>query len=332
MIEQKLLSYFDGTLDQEEQTDINQWILSSDENARTANEIYHIFLASSCNNERLNIDSKSALEKINKQITRNKMLHFILIFQKVAAVLLLPLIATILYITLTQKSIEIITINSTPGIVAYFELPDGTKVSLNSGSTLNYPEKFDGDMRNVTLIGEAYFDVKKDRKRFVVNTLHNIQVEALGTEFNIEAYEKDEFVAVTLASGIIEVDCKNSTEKHTRRKIKEVGEKLIYNTITQSMVVNSGTLLTDISWKDGKITLSNTKLEDMVALLTKRFDVEFIIMNNALKEERFTGTFDSQFLPQILEYLRLSSGINHNVIEDKNTKNEIQKKIRIELY
>lgn len=326
----ELLKYFEGNIDDDSRAYIEKWINLSEENAKIADEVYHIFLASYIYVKSHNINSLEALIKVNKTIKKNKLTHTFVIFQKVAAVLILPLLTTLLYFGLNEKEIEIITVKSTPGVVSYFELPDGTHVTLNSGSTLNYPSKFKGAERNITLEGEAFFQVKKDSKRFIVATRNNIQVEALGTEFNVEAYEKDDFVAVTLASGKIKVNNDNSTNDK-QRIIENVGEKIVYDKNTNSSNISSGTLLTDIAWKDGKIVLNNTSLEDFLNLLTKRFDVEFIIKNNELMKERFTGTFDTQFLPKILEHLRLSSGIQYHIIEEVNTPEVISKKMIVEL-
>lgn len=76
-------------------------------------------------------------------------------------------------------------------MVAALNLPDGSKVWLNSGSYLKHPQKFTGDTRTVELDGEAYFSVQKDKsKRFIVNTPFDLKAEVLGTEFNIEAYKE----------------------------------------------------------------------------------------------------------------------------------------------
>lgn len=326
----ELLKYFEGNIDDDSRAYIEKWINLSEENAKIADEVYHIFLVSNIYVNSHNINSLEALTKVNKTINKNKLTHTFVIFQKIAAVLILPLLTTLLYFGLNEKEIEIITVKSTPGVVSYFELPDGTHVTLNSGSILNYPSKFTGTERNITLEGEAFFQVKKDSKRFIVATHDNIQVEALGTEFNVEAYGKDDFVAVTLALGKIKVNNDNSINDK-QRIIENAGEKIVYDKNTNSSNISSGTLLTDIAWKDGKIVLNNTSLEDFLNLLTKRFDVEFIIKNNELMKERFTGTFDTQFLPKILEHLRLSSGIQYHIIEEVNTPEVISKKMIVEL-
>ncbi len=82
------------------------------------------------------------------------------------------------------------------------DLPDGSKVYLNSESSLIYPSSFSGEKRNVQLKGEAFFEVQKDREhRFIVSGPCQTQIEVLGTSFNVEAFERDSFISTTLVEG-----------------------------------------------------------------------------------------------------------------------------------
>ena len=94
-----------------------------------------------------------------------------------------------------QELAQMMEVKTNPGMMTSLTLPDGTLVFLNSESTLSYPSRFDSDTRNVTLQGEAYFEVAKNpEKKFIVSTSHQSQIEVLGTHFNVEAYEKQETV------------------------------------------------------------------------------------------------------------------------------------------
>ena len=85
-------------------------------------------------------------------------------------------------------------------------LPDGTKVQLNSKSTRLYPQEVTGDSRSVFLLGEANFKVKPDKKRPFIVKSNDLQITALGTEFNVSAYPESQEIATTLISGSIRVD------------------------------------------------------------------------------------------------------------------------------
>ena len=102
----------------------------------------------------------------------------------------------------------------------------GTVVFLNSESRLTYPSHFNGDTRNVTLHGEAYFEVAKNpEKRFIVSTSHQSQIEVLGTHFNIEAYEKDDKVLATLVEG--KIGFIFTQDNVSKKVLMDPGQKLV---------------------------------------------------------------------------------------------------------
>ena len=93
------------------------------------------------------------------------------------------------------------------------------------------------------------------------------------------------------------------------------GEKITYNSISGEVFVSRAAVLSDISWKEGKIILYKTPIEKALRMLSKRFNVDFVITDPALKENSFTGTFIHQRLDRILEHFRISSGLRFRYIE-----------------
>ena len=136
---------------------------------------------------------------------------------QVAAVLLIPLlsiVASYLYIQSNEEHTELVEYYVPRGEQKQITLPDGTTAYLNSGTLLVYPQKFTGDIRSVYLIGEANFDVKKDKQHpFIVKTNH-LKVKVLGTKFNVHAYAEDEKTTTTLESGSVVVQKANNEEYH----------------------------------------------------------------------------------------------------------------------
>ena len=108
-------------------------------------------------------------------------------------------------------------------------LPDSTVVHLNSESSLRYPTFFAGDVRQVELNGEAYFDVTQHpRKRFIVSTPHHSQVEVYGTSFNVEAYGNETPISTTLIEGSVGFIYKNSKGKFQKSMLSP-RQKLVYS-------------------------------------------------------------------------------------------------------
>jgi len=118
-------------------------------------------------------------------------------------------------------------VTAKPGTKIYLMLPDGSKVWLNSESKLEYKRHFNDSIREVTLEGEAFFDVVKDKKRpFVVHT-SDIDVRVLGTAFNVKSYPKESLIEATLIRGLIEVT--NKTDPAQPRIILHPHDKLVFD-------------------------------------------------------------------------------------------------------
>lgn len=176
-----------------------------------------------------------------------------------------------------KEPVEYIEIKTNPGMVAALDLPDGSKVWLNSGSYLKHPKHFTGDIREVELNGEAYFSVHKDKsKRFIVNTPFDLKAEVLGTEFNMEAYRESNQVTTSLISGSVRLSFRNRENKE-ESFIMKPDDEISYNIKTKGIKTNTSYLPTQIAWKDGLVIFRNTSFEEALKVLSKRFNTEFIV-------------------------------------------------------
>jgi ferric-dicitrate binding protein FerR (iron transport regulator) len=203
------------------------------------------------------------------------------------------------------------TITVPMGQMTNVELPDGTKVMLNSGSSITYNGNFALGERQVSLNGEAYFDVAKDREHpFLVQTSH-LSFEVLGTSFNIEAYAEDNLVNATLIEGSLGV--KEKSQKGLM--LLAPGEYAHYDVLTTKISITK--VNTDIytSWKEGLITFRNEKLKDIARKIERWYNVKIIISNQKLGEQAYFGTIlKNKPIDQILEVLRLSSSLKYRMI------------------
>ena len=207
-------------------------------------------------------------------------------------------------------------------------LSDGTRVWLNSETSIQYPVAFGAKERRVFVQGEAYFEVAKNpEKKFIVSTSHQSQIEVLGTHFNVEAYEKEDRISATLVEGKIGFIYKSNDV--SKKVLMDPGQKLVYDSKDNKVQLYSTSGESEIAWKEGKIIFRNTPLEEGLRMLEKRYNVEFIIKNDRLKGDSFTGTFTNQRLERILEYFRLSSQIRWRYLDSPDMKDE---KSKIEIY
>lgn len=327
-----LLRYYSGEVTAEEKGSIEQWMSESEENRKMAKDIYYLCFAVDTLQTMKTIDSQEALRKVKKVVKNRRQLSPFVWLQRIAAVLFVPLLLSTILNALKEEPAEYMEIRTTPGMIASVNLPDGTTVWLNSDSYLRHPVKFSGDTRDVELKGEAYFKVAHNEKiPFRVNTKANLQVEVLGTEFNLDAYEENSYVSATLISGSVKVNYAGENNSKENLIIKP-GQKVFYDEHSKKIALSEPFIPSEVAWKDGKMILRNTSLEETLKILSKRFSVDFVLKNKALKDNYFTGTFEKQQLPRILEHLRISSNIRYRIIDPKAGDEGLKERSKVELY
>ena len=183
-------------------------------------------------------------------------------------------------------------------------LNDGTKVHLNSMSSLRFPLTFEAGKREVELAGEAYFEVNKTGHPFTVST-QGMQIEVLGTTFNISAYPGEEYQA-TLVSGSVKVDTGE-------------GQSLVLKPSQQaSLIPGSGNIQVRTvdtafytSWVKGKINFKDQRLEDIMRILSRWYNIEVDYSDEALKNLRF-GCYVNRYeeIAPFLELLEATENIH----------------------
>ena len=326
IVEELLPRYCEGNVSAEEREKVEKWIRQSEEHYKIARQIQLIYLASDTISVMDRVNTDNALSKVDNRIFRSQLKALFIWGQRVAAILFIPLlVAYLLQVLIPEKQdIRMLEVRTNPGMTTSLTLPDGTKVNLNSESSLVYPESFEGEFRSVRLEGEAFFEVVKNpEKRFVVTTPHNASVEVWGTSFNMEAFRWDSIVSTTLISGKVAFISKSG-----QVDIKP-GEKLVYNIQTNRSDIYQTSGEAEISWKDGMIIFKKTPFEEALHMLTKRFNVDFVVSNNKYVKDFFTGSFTNHRLEQILDIFNASSGIKWRYIPSEN---KLDRKSKVEIY
>lgn len=337
--ESLLIRYFSEELSESEIIEVENWILSSDENRKIAKDIYAIQMAIDTYDTMKNVDADKALKKIDsllyssdKEFDRPKTKTWIRQFQRIAAILVLPLLLVTSYLyllTISESNLEgqFVEVRTTSGMTSYFTLPDSTKVWLNSDSYVRYPLQFASDMRQVQLVGEAFFDVTKDeKKQFIVKTINNTSIQVLGTSFNVEAYEDINEISTSLVSGKIKFTY-TDTDQVKRYLDLSPNQKITYDRESRNIALSNTNVMVDTAWKDGKVIFYDTPFEDVLRILEKKFSVLFEVKNPKLKDLYFTGVFTYHPLEEILKHFEVASKVKHKY----QTRTSGEKQI-IELY
>jgi len=257
-----ILRYFTGEITAEERSYVEKWISESEQNRKLAKDIYYLYFAVDTLYTMKSVDSKQALKNVKKRAAKRKTGTIFTWIQRVAAILFIPLLLSTVFSKLKKEPIEYMEIRTTPGMVASVNLPDGSVVWLNSDSYLRHPVKFTGKTREVNLIGEAYFKVNRNEKLpFFVNTKENLRVEVLGTEFNVDAYDDNQYVSTTLLSGSVKLNYRGSNNQE-KNIVMQPGQKIYYDELSKTIAVSQPFLPSEVAWKEGKIILRNTSLEE----------------------------------------------------------------------
>jgi ferric-dicitrate binding protein FerR (iron transport regulator) len=206
---------------------------------------------------------------------------------------------------------SMITVSSNDNSRTCIDLPDGTQVHLNSSSSITYPSHYTGIERNVTLTGEAYFNVARDeRKPFVVTTPEQkYRVRVLGTEFNMQAWEEEDTILTSLVSGSVQVDI----DGEKAAAVLSPSQKAIYSTATGQLQVVATDTDRDTDWMWGRLVFRKTPMPEVLARLSRFYNVEFEVENDIIKTYRFTGTFEDKPLFQVLEYMNIASDIDYSI-------------------
>jgi len=164
------------------------------------------------------------------------------------------------------------------------ELCDGTKVYLNSGTKLEFPSRFDGNVRSVSLKGEAYFEVaRNERKPFVVE-VDEMKVKVLGTAFNVKSYVDEPGIYTTLVQGSVAILRDGQPEK----KIKP-GEQAYYNKSVGTLSVSPVDVDEFTAWKDGLFCFKDIALEEILRIVSRWYDLEIFYMNQEAKSVVYSG-------------------------------------------
>lgn len=211
---------------------------------------------------------------------------------------------------------EIIT---SKGQKSALTLSDGTKVWLNTDSKLIYANDFSGKSREVTLIGEAFFDVSHDKtKPFIIHT-RDMHIKVLGTAFNVKAYPKDKSSEASLIRGSIQVSFTNRPNEQLilkpnekikfvntqfKTSIKKEEEPLI--TVEKLLVEASDGSVTETAWTQGRLIFKSKPFIEMISELERRYDINITVEKEGIESKLFTAAFENETIEEVLNLLKMS--------------------------
>lgn len=179
-------------------------------------------------------------------------------------------------------------------------LPDSTVIVLNAGSILKYPETFTGNTREITLEGEAFFDVAPDpRKPFIIHS-GALNTTVLGTSFNITAYKHLAQLSVTVLTGKVAV-----TDTLSQQSVTLLPkQKVTFNPATSALLTSAADKPENaMAWSEGRLVFEETLLPEVAVKLSNKYNVHITLMDKRLSDYRFNGEFETESLDDILKII-----------------------------
>lgn len=201
------------------------------------------------------------------------------------------------------------------GMKSSIVLSDGTKVTLNAGTTLSYPNAFVSGKREVEVSGEAFFEVAhKDNCPFIVKADH-LNVCVLGTKFNVKAYKEENNIEITLTEGRVGV----GLDSHKRQEMiyLKPEQQLLFDKTRLSFHKHRVNLNYYISWTKGEFHFNSLTFQEIATQLERNFNVHIDITLPELKQIVFSGDFvRGENLEQILRVMTTDKRIRYNIEGD----------------
>ena len=193
-----------------------------------------------------------------------------------------------------------------------FSLPDGTIVKLNAGSRLSYPKEFSPGEREITLVGEAFFDVSRDEtKPFIIRT-PDLEVQVLGTSFNVRAYEGEDISKVAVATGEVAVGPTAGSYENLLP-----GNMISYSRSSGQMHASDYDADLELGWKDNLLVFQKEKLAGVLTKLSRWYGVEFVLLKDFDDKEDYSGKYDNPSLEQVLSGLSFVFDLKYSIDQNK---------------
>lgn len=251
-------------------------------------------------------DSSAKVIPLREKSSKKKLRTFLSI---AAAITVLIAIGSVFFFNTTPDQLKAPqseeNVEETNPILAFsgkqlIHLPDGSTILLNENSSVEYNQvSFNGKTREVTLKGEAYFDIKRNEtKPFIVHT-GKVQTKVLGTAFNINAYSNSNKIEVTVTRGKVQVG-----DQEKIYGIITPNQQIKVNTTNLNFEQNNVNAEIAVEWKSKYLILDNINMEEAIALISQKYKVPITLSNENIKKCRITASFlNDEDLDHILKVI-----------------------------
>jgi len=307
--------YLGGNATDDETTRLEVLIKEDQEKLHSFNQIKSIWRLSSA--PRRDFNEKKGWESITRQLpefdsdplSSSKITNVIRLQKNVrvmlryAAILILLAIGTWSVYYFTSKTTDTLVASSEP---IHLELKDGSTVSVNAQGAITIPKRFRKE-RRITLDGEAFFDVTPIPEMPFIIDANGIIVRVTGTSFNVKSLINEPLVEVAVIEGTVEIMAPGAPLTHVGK-----GQIAIYNRTDSTLVVNQEIDPNLISWKTRILVFEDVMLEKVFSTLGDKYNLEFQLKDEKLRNCRLTATFENKSINDILTIIQETFGLTYS--------------------
>lgn len=312
----EITNVLDGTATAAETRNVEKWLSESDVNQKIYATIANVGYFRNLGD--LSEVKARIRQKLEYNIAALALRRKIRLYQSVAAaaVAVLLVVGGWMFMRQSTETTAFVETATANGCKSQVTLSDGTVVALNSGSYLKYPSRFNDHTREVELVGEAYFEVAKDKKHPFIVRSHDIKVRVLGTHFNVKAYADDDKIITTLLEGAVQISS-DGEETAKLNQLLKPNQQLVFDKRNGKTSLRNVEAPLYASWKDNQYYFENERFAQIAHELERGYNMKIIIKNRALREETFSGTFEKkESFYRILDAMKQHRGFDYRVHQD----------------
>ncbi len=236
---------------------------------------------------------------------------------RIAAVLLVSVLTSLFALVYMNEegldeTISMREVVTESGQRATVHLDDGTRIRLNSGSKLIHPHEFENGERKVQLFGEAYFEIAKDERPFIVHADEAL-IEILGTEFNVQAYDEFDEIKVVVAEGRVAVRSDRQTYDNSAFLEKGDMASLMRGSEGRVTITQNVDLRRHLGWIEYRLNFDNIPLGQVAATLQRWYGVEIQFSDDHLKQMKLTADFEDASIHEVIRVMEIALNLQYQM-------------------
>ncbi|MCG8306867.1 MAG: FecR domain-containing protein [Cytophagales bacterium] len=307
--EELLIRFIVGETDGPESDLVREWIDLSREHKLRFEQLQKVWLATKNPTDAIpanvHVDAAwrhlksrmdAAPERENKPGSGGRSLSFYMV--RVAAALVMGIFIYVIY-KYQARQPDFVQLASGESTISDTPLPDGSVISLNQNTVIEYPDQFAERERRIKITGEAFFDVKPDTARPFIVEAHRATITVLGTSFNVKALKEDEAVEVLVVEGLVEL----ANPERSRTTKLHVGEKGIFIKESDEVKKETEIDVESLYWLNKTLLFRDTKLSVVFETLENLYKVHIDVENEQILNCRLTAKFSNETIDNIINHI-----------------------------